>query len=202
MNLKALTIDFGGVLVRTTDPAPRARLAESLGLSSRQLEQLVFEGPSAERATVGEITQDQHWRNLTQALKLPDNEGQRIHDEFFGGDTWDGELFDLLRELRKTFKTALISNAWTGLRRVLVEQHVEDAFDTLVISAEVKLAKPDARIYRLALERLGVAPAEGVFIDDMNDNVEAARALGMHAFPFTRSRDVREEIRRLFDHRQ
>jgi FMN phosphatase YigB (HAD superfamily) len=46
------------------------------------------------------------------------------------------------------------------------------------------MRKPDPRIYRLTCERLGVAPAASVFVDDNRDNVEAARAVGIEAVHF------------------
>jgi putative hydrolase of the HAD superfamily len=57
--------------------------------------------------------------------------------------------------------------------------------ETIIISAEVKMAKPDAEIYELALERLGALPEECLFIDDQMPNVTAAKALGMQAVQFT-----------------
>jgi len=194
-------MDFGGVLVRTTDPAPRARLAESLGISSRELERLVFESPSAQAASVGKISEEQHWVNVIRALGLPESEIPHVSQEFFGGDSWDGELFDFLRGLRKKVKTGLISNAWSGLRRVIVREQVDDAFDAMIISAEVQVAKPAAGIYTLALERLGVAPEQAVFVDDMLVNVEGARSVGMQAIPYTHSQGVMKAVRQLLaDH--
>jgi len=61
---------------------------------------------------------------------------------------------------------------------------IADAFDVLVISAEVGIAKPDALIFSLALERLGVSAEEAVFVDDFVENIEAARAYGLHTVHF------------------
>ncbi|MGD0611057.1 MAG: HAD family phosphatase [Anaerolineales bacterium] len=190
-------MDFGGVLVRTVDRAPRTQLAASLGLSTRDMEQIVFESPSAIQAAVGAISEEQHWKNVIEALKLPESKLPRVHEEFFRGDFWDETLFDFVRGLRKTIRTGLISNAWTGLRAVIVKHRFEDAFDTMIISAEVQVAKPDARIYQLALEKLELAAGEAVFVDDVPSNVEAARAVGMQAIQFTQSQEVMEEIRQL-----
>jgi putative hydrolase of the HAD superfamily len=190
VTIRALYFDFGGVLVRTEDPAPRARLAETLGLSSREIERLVFESASAERAMVGEIPEEQHWQAVARKLKLPESEIPHLHEEFFIGDRWDSALFDFLRRQRKTVKTGLISNAWSGLRSVIVNEKLDDAFDAMIISAEVGVAKPDAGIFRLALEKLGVEPQEAVFVDDVLVNVEAAQAVGMHAIQFTRTEAV------------
>ncbi len=57
-------------------------------------------------------------------------------------------------------------------------------FRDIVVSSEVKLAKPDPRIYRLLLERHGLAAADCTFIDDSRANVEAAGALGMRGLHY------------------
>ena len=54
-------------------------------------------------------------------------------------------------------------------------------FDDVVVSAEVGLAKPDPEVFRLAARRLGLPPAECVFVDDWDVNVGAAREVGMAA---------------------
>jgi putative hydrolase of the HAD superfamily len=107
---------------------------------------------------------------------------------------------DFLRSLRPRYKTALLSNAWGNLREVLDrEWHVLDAFDQVIISAEVGLMKPDERIFSLALERLGVTPGEAVFVDDFAHNVEAARLVGLHAIHFRNAEQARAEVEQLLD---
>jgi 2-haloacid dehalogenase len=70
-------------------------------------------------------------------------------------------------------------------------------FEHVVISGVEGVAKPDPRIFALALERTGFAAARTVFIDDNLPNVEGARALGMHAVHFVNSAQCREALRAL-----
>ncbi len=58
-------------------------------------------------------------------------------------------------------------------------------FDPVVISGTEKIAKPDPRIYRLALERLGHAAADTLFVDDLPANIEGAAILGLRTHLFT-----------------
>jgi epoxide hydrolase-like predicted phosphatase len=68
---------------------------------------------------------------------------------------------------------------------VITEQwKFADVFEDMIISSEVKMMKPDARIYHLVLERLGVLPAQALFIDDFQRNVEGARAVGIPTIHF------------------
>ncbi|MBC2776110.1 HAD family hydrolase [Parasphingopyxis marina] len=61
---------------------------------------------------------------------------------------------------------------------------VIDHFRDIVISGEEKLLKPDPAIYRLALKRFGLAPGEGLFIDDREENIRAAEAEGFAGHHF------------------
>ena len=95
----------------------------------------------------------------------------------------EATMIDLVRELRTHgLRTGLLSNSWGDIYpRGLIEELFHDA----VISGEVGLRKPDPRIYRMILERIGIPPEESVFIDDARPNVDAAEALGMAAILHT-----------------
>lgn len=69
-----------------------------------------------------------------------------------------------------------------------------DLFDDVVVSGEVKLVKPDPRIYALLLEKIGRPAAECLFIDDSAANVEAARQLGFQAIHFKSAEQLSREL--------
>ena len=79
----------------------------------------------------------------------------------------------------------ILSNADLSLRgRLESDLGIHHLFDDIVSSAEVGMAKPEAGIYTLAAERLGLSPGACVFVDDLDTNVEAAREVGMEAVLF------------------
>lgn len=69
-----------------------------------------------------------------------------------------------------------------------------DLFADIVVSGVEKLVKPDPAIYALALKRFGLAPGEGLFIDDSQPNVESARANGFVAHHFSDADTLRAEL--------
>jgi len=77
------------------------------------------------------------------------------------------------------------------------ESALFDRFRAIVVSGAEKLTKPDAAIYRLALDRFGIAAADAVFVDDRQDNVDGAAAVGMHALLFTGAAQLRTDLRAL-----
>ena len=183
--IKAIIWDFGGVLLRTEDPGPRQQLAERLGITPRELEYRIFASDSSVQAQLGKVSSDQHWENIRLHFNLPVKEMPGVIASFWAGDRLDSELVDIIRRLRGRYRTALLSNAWENLRSLMTNDwHISDAFDTIVISAEVGLMKPEPKIFDLVLEKLGAAPQEAVFIDDFKEKIEAARRQGMKTIHF------------------
>jgi epoxide hydrolase-like predicted phosphatase len=195
VSIKAIYFDIGGVLVRTIDRTPRSRLAVRLGMTPEALEELVFGGESGRKAQLGEITAEQQWAYVCQQLNWPQADGRDLESEFFTGDRLDIELVDYIRSLHGRYKTGVISNALSNVRSAIEDKwHMTDVFDAIIISAEVGVMKPDARIFHIALQSLGVQPAEAVFVDDFAHNVEGAQAVGMHAIQFRSPEQVCTEL--------
>lgn len=95
----------------------------------------------------------------------------------FAGLAPDHTMADLVGKARAAgVRTALLTNSF-GLE--YPREDWDRLFDTTVISGEVGLRKPDAAIYTMTCDQLGVGPSDAVFVDDMSPNVEAAEALGM-----------------------
>lgn len=198
MTIQAVIWDFGGVLMRTQDSTPRERLAKRLGMSRAELEDLIFSGESGQRAQLGEIDIEQHWENVRLALRLSEESLTNFKSEFWKGDALDSELVDYIRALRSGYKTGLLSNAFSNLRYVVTQVwEFSDAFDAMIISAELGMVKPNPVIYQVAAERLGVAPEQAVFIDDFLHNVEGARTVNMHAIHFQSPGQACAELERL-----
>lgn len=198
MTIRAVIWDLGGVLLRTENHAPREQLAARLGITYDDLYRLIFESDSSHLASVGKITTETHWETVRKALKLSREEFPTVPYHFWGGDRLDTGLVEYIRSLKPAYKTGLLSNAWDDLHYMLVEKwHIADAFDEIIISAEVGVTKPDPLIYKVALQRLGVLPSEVVFIDDFLNNIEGARAVNMHTIHFRSAKQARAELEQI-----
>lgn len=117
------------------------------------------------------------------AAQLVRTDGAQVTAEgllsrMFAGTLPVPAMYDLLRAVRAAgFRTCLLSNSWGNgdyPRDVFPE-----LFDAWVISSEVRMRKPEERIFRHAAGLLGLPPEQCVFIDDIEANVEAAAAIGM-----------------------
>lgn len=197
MTIKAVFFDLGGVIVRTEFQAPRQRLADRLGMDYEDLFKIIYGSETNDRASIGEISVDEHWAFVMQRLKRPLSELEAIRQEFYAGDIVDRTLIDYIRSLRGKYKTGLISNAWGDLRDFIIREKFDDAFDQMFISAEVGVMKPEARIYQIALEQLGVGPNEAVFVDDYYGNIEGCEKVGMKGIHFKDPETALQQLKKL-----
>lgn len=112
----------------------------------------------------------------------------------------DTELLDYIASLKPHYKVAILSNANIGtLERKFSPEQLE-LFDTVVVSAEVGLIKPDRRIYELAAERLGVNASACLFTDDSEYYCQAARDAGMQAIHYQSFEQFRRDLGMVLNH--
>ncbi|MGH2620086.1 MAG: HAD family hydrolase [Anaerolineales bacterium] len=197
-HIQAVFWDLGGVIIRTEDRTWRAAWEARLGLPPGELDQLVFAGEMGRKAAIGQGGAEDVWTWVAERLGLDAEQRADLRRDFWRGEVLDLDLVGYIRGLRANYRTGLISNAWREIRKdIEVEWRIADAFDKLIISAEVGLAKPDPRIYRLALEGLDVEPAQAIFVDDFTENIEAASALGMHTVHFENRTQAQQQVESL-----
>jgi len=161
---------------------------------------VVFDSETARKASRGEIPEAEHWESIRRRFRCKPDELEALRGEFFGGDIVDHELIEFIRSLRPRYKTGAISNAWSGLRQYMIKNKFEDAFDSITISAEVGAIKPEARIYELALKAAQVPAQAAIFVDDVAENLEGARTLGMATVHFRDPAKAVAELEALLHH--
>ena len=109
------------------------------------------------------------------------------------------ETVKLVRTLqREGYALYCLSNMPVPMYEHLRRQHTFwDVFRGIVISGEIQMMKPEPEIYRHLLERFGLQARESVFVDDMQVNVDAARAVGLHAIRFLSAAQCQQELEEL-----
>ncbi len=193
--VRAVVFDVGGVLLRTDDHVPRRKLAASMGLTEAQVHDAVFESPLARSATLGTVLEEALWTDVARRFSLDPAQLTAFQADFWGGDVFDVDFMAWIGALRPRVSTGLLSNAWSGARATFVNQFACYRYvDSVVISAEEGVAKPDPEIYRICLRRMGVAAEETIFVDDFARNIEAANRLGMRGILFISRAQTMAEI--------
>jgi len=198
MTIKAVIWDLGGVLVRTEDRSRRIQWEQKLKLEPGELDRLVFGGVMGRKAAMGQAQAADIWHALRDRFELSDEEHLLLEEDFWAGDRVDQVLITLIRALRPRYKIGLLSNAWPDLRQAIEDLWgIADAFDKVVISAEVGMTKPDPRIYQFVLEQLDVKAPQAIFIDDFAINIKAAKKLGMHTIHFSSTTETQVKLKKL-----
>jgi epoxide hydrolase-like predicted phosphatase len=180
--VKGLIVDFGGVLTTNVFDSFKA-FCRAEGLPEHTVKE-IFRDREGEGLSLlrqlekGELTADDFSERFAPLLGVsPDNLVERL----FGGIGPDEPMVEAVRRARKAgIKTGLISNSWgNGLH--YDPAMLDELFDAVVISGDVGLHKPQPEIFLMGAKRIGVAPEECVFVDDLRENCEGAEAVGMKA---------------------
>ncbi len=185
MPIRAVVFDIGGVLEITPRTGWEARWETRLQLKPgglvEQLRSVWTDGD------VGRITEEEVEKRTGEILGLDQAQLEEfmndLWDEYLG--TLNVELAAYFAGLRPRYRTAIISNSFVGAREKEQDHYgFGDMCDLIVYSHEVGIKKPNPRIFELACERLGIQSSEMVFLDDVQEAVDAACRAGIHGILF------------------
>ena len=106
-------------------------------------------------------------------------------------------VLSLIRQLASagSYRLATINNESRELNRYRIDTfRLRDMFAAFFSSCYLGVRKPDARIYEIALDVMQAQPAISLFVDDREENVEGARALGLHTIHVTDLRGLAKQL--------
>ena len=194
-DIKNIVFDLGGVIVDLDIPSSIKAFAK-LGI--------VPQGITLEKLSRGGIPKDWEMREMMHAMDI----GDMSASEFVGlmlkaakpGTTEQDivEAFnriirlprhrlEWLKRLREHYRVFLLSNIgelhWAETSRVAhsLGIDIEECFDEVFLSYQLRMVKPDPRIFQHLIEATGIVPEETLYIDDLPDNIRAGQAVGLQA---------------------
>jgi putative hydrolase of the HAD superfamily len=188
---QGLIVDYGGVMT-TSIGASFAAFCLETGVDPERFKTIVAQAYGSDgaegmiaRVERGTIGPQEFERWLAEALSEGSPRPVKaagLRRRIFATVRPDPAMIDAVGNLHAAgTKTAVVSNTW-GPPPAYGAKRMRAVFDTVVRSDEVGLRKPDPEIYLMTAEQLRVPPDACVFVDDLLQNVEGARAVGMHAF--------------------
>ncbi|MFI1226980.1 MULTISPECIES: HAD-IA family hydrolase [unclassified Streptomyces] len=199
----AFDIAFDAVLcdldnvVRFYDTAPLAALERAAGLPEGATTEVAYAPEVDLPLLLGRITPDAWVESIAAGLagrvgpERARELGRALADAPFRADA---EVVALLRRARAHVPLVLVTNASLQLDDDLALLGLTDLADAVVSSAVEQVAKPDPAIYRIAAGRVGVPPTRCLFVDDRQENVDAATALGMTGVLYREPADLRRAL--------
>jgi putative hydrolase of the HAD superfamily len=202
--ITAIVSDFGGVLTSPLIDSFRAFQEQSgvsleaLGTAVATIADRKGSHPLFDLET-GRLTEDGFMAALSDELTEQLERDVSLHgfgERYFENLSPNTELIEFMRTLRgRGYRMAICTNnvrEWEPLWRSMLP--VEEIFEVVVDSGFVGVRKPDRRIYEITLERVGATAPETLFLDDLEVNCEAARALGMTAVHFRSTEQAISDI--------
>ncbi len=197
MGIRAIIVDIGGVVLLREETPAHLRWEERFGFARGGFARTLFRSDLSAQATIGAVSAAHVWEEMAARLSLTPTEVGELRRDFFAGERLNDAFATFLCTLRPTYRTAALSNAWSGTREAMrVHYALDRLVDLMLFSDEEGIAKPDPQIYRLAANRLGVRPEDALFVDDVPGNVAGAKAIGMAAVHFRDTAQAIAEIER------
>lgn len=141
----------------------------------------------------GEMSRDDFWDEVARIFNIPRAELDVELDKVRGAD-W--ELLEYIKDLKKNYKTAILSNVGAGfIERIFDhDRKQQDYFDVLAVSGQIGTLKPDPKAYLYTADKLGIEPSDCVFIDDKKRMVEGAEQVGMQGIVYTSFDDFKNGL--------
>jgi glucose-1-phosphatase len=184
--IEGVIFDFGRVLSDFDFDRFYAAIQPRSSLSTEAFAARLHEAhPIGTAYETGLMSSDEFYEAVVRlaALDMPKQEFITAYCDIFTPivPTWD-----VVRALKGRVKIGMLSNTteWhfeEWIRKV----EIFPLFESVTLSYVVKAMKPDPRIYRAAIDSMGLPPGACVFFDDIEENAAGARAAGMHAFQYT-----------------
>ena len=157
---------------------------------------------------------DAEAKRIKDEVMAPGDRGERSENEIYDAvaricsverdyviDEWqklakiDEKVVEYIKILRKDHPVYLLSNAVdTFLKTIIYKNNIQDLFDMIFISSELRLAKPDPAFFIHCLSAIGASPSECVMIDDNPKNIASAESVGISGIVYTGLEDLKKRI--------
>lgn len=198
MDLRAVVFDYGMVLTDQPDPTAHSEMMRITGLDRGRLD--TFYWADRHAYDEGKLTGLEFWQ------KIDSDAGLQLAPKFIEElNEWDARMWTTKNDAMvawqqklkdRGLKTAILSNMGDNVHENIVREFKWiDRFDVLVWSYQLKMAKPDAAIFRYVLDKLGTKPGETLFLDDKQVNIDAAVALGVRGMLFSNVDQLRADLK-------
>lgn len=197
--IKALIFDVGGVLFLPKNNEKEKHLLSSfrelclllkdfwIDTSERQINLLEIYMKSSR----GDISKKETSNLMAKELHISPEKTEKLFNDVYKKNTRENsELYDYILWLKKEgYKIGILSTQFHLSKDVLIPKKYYETFNAMEISCDDKLRKPDKKAFELILERLKVRPEESIFIDDKQENIDAAEKLGIKTILFENNND-------------
>jgi len=192
--INTIIFDLGGVVLNRGIWLFREFLVQNYNVTNEQTIE-VFIKKYYKPYFSGKISEEEFWTNSLKDLSI-NADWRELRNKllnFFEPNKGMFELIDLLRKNGHT--TVLLSDQTNEWWPILNKKYsISSHFDNCIISSEVGVHKPEIKIYEIALRDSKSQAEESLFIDDLENNLEPAKKIGMKTILFKNCIDLKKEL--------
>jgi len=198
--ISSVILDYGEVLCSRPSSEALAEMAGIFGIDDDKF--LPIYRSSRNPYDRGDLTAHDYWVEFARRARVTIDSHQIEKLRRLDVGMWsnvDQEMTEWLADIHsRGIKTAILSNMQTDMAAYVRKNFAWlSHIDHQVFSCEVRAIKPDPEIYRHTLSMLKTAPSEALFVDDREENIQAARAAGVHGILFESVAQLRQDLKEL-----
>ena len=193
--IKAVIFDIGGVISTTILRRMAQDLAKKHNLDEETLAKQIHTGWTDYKT--GKINAAEFWQEFLHESKISENIDELEKDSISYIKEIQG-VADIAKSLKQKYRTAVLSNtveSWMQKFREMFD--TESMFDLIISSHEIAMCKPNKNFFDYCLEKLGLNAEDCIFIDDQNNNIDAAKNFGFKTIKFENAEQLKSELKNL-----
>jgi len=197
--ITTIIFDVGGVQFFYDHMIAAKSIAKLVDRPAKQVYKILSDSgqrPGFTRFCEKGVTEKEYWNYFLNKLninKITSKKLQKIWNKIF---TPNKKILTLLSKFKKNYKLGIISNMGVGHKKFLFSKGITKSFKTAVFSCDVKIRKPNPKIYKIALKKLKSKPNETLFIDDLLRNVAAAKKIKMQGIVYKNHNKFLKELKK------
>ena len=195
--IKAVIFDYGGVLCYKQDDNCIKKMLNILKINKDDfLYQYKIHRTDYDK---GLINGSKYWKNILKTINLTLNEeiiNKLIQIDLKSWDNINNKMIKFIKKIKSKFeKIAILSNMHFDFLQLLENKYKWlNLFNEKIFSCNLKLVKPDLSIYEYCLKKLNYDSSDCLFIDDTEDNINAAKNLGIKTILYNTFDDFKKEL--------
>jgi putative hydrolase of the HAD superfamily len=194
---KAVGFDIGGVLISYSIPRQLEVISHELKVPLESVTEAYRQlRPGLD---IDAVSNQEFWAEL---IRMAGSMADPVATEHLWSDNYiqenpfiDGMLALVDKLKQQHYKLGVLSNIDREHAEINRSRHIYDRFDVVLLSDEIQARKPDPDVFQELAFRLGVRPAELVFIDDLPENIAGAQKIGVHGILFRGYRQLIDELK-------
>ena len=191
---QAVVFDYGGVLAKPNRDVAIKFLCRSLHISAEELKKTK---PEREAFFKNGQSEKEFWLQfaLQKNIELPEDWTANFSAAMKTALGTKATMFALVDELKKQqIPVGLLSNVNERSARFIRSFGFYSPFDPCLLSCELGMEKPNPKIFQILVEKMQLSPHDIVFIDDLPENIAAAKKVGIDAILFKSSKQIRKAL--------